>query len=179
MESAAALSRKAEKSKMKKDITICFRTSSDIRNYLAYIARQQRQSLSYVIESLIYGHQQGHSTQKTTDLDRRQYKRKKVLLQAFIGHAPSPTLEFETGTVLDICLGGIRFSVPKKAASKIWAEDHAAEYNVTFTLPDQSQPIRVKCQPQSILNATEEIQIGAAIVDADFSGYQSLQKYLI
>ncbi len=164
---------------MKKDVTICFRTSSNIRKYLEDIARLQRQSLSYVIESLIYRHQEGQSESKTADLDRRQYKRKKVSLPAFIAHVPTPAIGFETGSLLDISLGGIRFSVPKKAASKIRSEDRAAEYNVIFTLPGQSQPVRVKCRPQNLLDAADDIQIGAAIVDADFSGYQSLQKFMI
>lgn len=164
---------------MKKDITICFRTSSNIRNYLEDIAKQHRQSLSYVIESLIYGHQQGNLSPKAIDSDRRQYKRKKVSLPAFIGHAPTQPLGCETGSVLDVSLGGIRFTVAQKTESKIQPKAREAEYNVLFTLPGQSQPIRVKCLPQNVLDAGEYFQIGASIMDVDFSDYQSLQKYLI
>jgi hypothetical protein len=172
--------RNPEGGRMKKNLTICFRTSSEIRNYLDTIARQQRLSLSYVIESIIYQHQeQSGQAAKPADPDRRQYQRKQVMLPAFIGRNPSQVQEFETGSVLDISLGGIRFAVPGKTASKIQQSEEPAEYSIIFTLPDQRQPVTVRCRLQSVLDADEEVQIGAAFVDADFHSYQNLQKYLI
>jgi hypothetical protein len=166
--------------RMKKDLTICFRTSSEIRNYLDAIAGQQRLSLSYVIESIIYQHQeQSGQAKKPVDPDRRHYQRKQVMLPAFIGRNLSHVQEFETGSVLDISLGGIRIAVSEKTASKIRPHIESAEYSVIFTLPDQRQPVTVRCRPQSVLDAEEEVQIGAAFVDADFHSYQNLQKYLI
>ena len=41
-------------SKMKKDITICFRTNMEIRNSLEKISADERQSLSSVIENMLY-----------------------------------------------------------------------------------------------------------------------------
>ena len=172
--------RNSEGGRMKKDLTICFRTSSDIRNYLDAIARQQRLSLSHVVESIIYHHQQQNAqTTKPVDPDRRLYQRRQVMLPAFISRTPSQIQEFETGSVLDISLGGIRFSVPGKTASKIQPNTDPSEYNVIFTLPDQRQPVKVRCRPQSVLDAAEEVQIGATFVDAEFHSYQNLQKYLI
>ena len=172
--------RNPEGGRMKKDLTICFRTSSEIRNYLESIAGQQRLSLSHVIESIIYQHrQQSGQATKHVDPDRRKYQRKQVMLPAFIGRTPSQVQDFETGSVLDVSLGGIRFAVSGKTASKIQMTEDPAEYSVIFTLPDQRQPVTVRCRPQSILDADEEVQIGAAFVDADFHSYQNLQKYLI
>ncbi len=166
--------------RMKKDLTICFRTSSEIRNYLDAIARQQRLSLSHVIESIIYQHlQQSGQATKSADPDRRKYQRKQVMLPAFIGRTPLQADQYETGSVLDISLGGIRFAISGNDASKIQMSEEPAEYNVIFTLPDQRQPITIRCRPQSVLDAEEEVQIGAAFVDADFHSYQNLQKYLI
>jgi len=101
------------------------------------------------------------------------------MLPAFIGRTPLQADQYETGSVLDISLGGIRFAVSGNNASKIQMSEEPAEYNVIFTLPDQRQPITVRCRPQSVLDAEEEVQIGAAFVDADFHSYQNLQKYLI
>ena len=82
---------------MKKDITICFRTNSEIRNYLRGIAGQQRLSLSHVIESVIYQHQeQSVHAVKSVSTERRGYQRKQVMLPAFIGRNPSSVQEFET-----------------------------------------------------------------------------------
>ena len=172
--------RNIEGGRMKKDFTICFRTSSEIRNYLESIAGQQRLSLSHVIESIIYQHrQQSGQATKPVDPERRKYQRKQVMLPAFIGRTPSQVQDFETGSVLDVSLGGIRFAVSGKTVSKIQMTEDPAEYSVIFTLPDQRQPVTVRCRPQSILDADEEVQIGAAFVDADFHSYQNLQKYLI
>jgi hypothetical protein len=171
---------KLEGGKMKKSLTICFRTSSEIRNYLESIAGQQRLSLSHVIESIIYQHlKQSGQAAKPAEPDRRKYERKQVMLPAFIGRTPSQAQEFETGSVLDISLGGIRFAVPGKTASKIQLAEASAEYSVIFTLPDQRQPITVRCHLQSVLDAEEEVQIGATFVDVDFHSCQNLQKYLI
>jgi hypothetical protein len=169
-----------EGGKMKKNLTICFRTSSDIRNYLESIAGQQRLSLSHVIESIIYQHrQESGQAAKPVDPDRRKYQRKQVMLPAFIGRNSSQVLDFETGSVLDVSLGGIRFAIPEKSASKFQLTEASAEYSVIFTLPDQRQPVKVRCLAQSVLDAEKEVQIGAAFVDADFHSYQNLQKYLI
>ncbi len=165
---------------MKKNLTICFRTSSEIRNYLESIAGQHRLSLSHVIESIISQHrQQNGQAAKSADPDRRKYQRKQVMLPAFIGRNPSQVQEFEIGSVLDISLGGIRFAVPGKTALKIQPAEEPAEYSVIFTLPDQRQPVTVRCRLQSILDVAEEVQVGAAFVDAEFHSYQNLQKYLI
>jgi len=165
--------------KMKKNITICFRTSSNISNYLKSIAGKQRLSLSHVLESVIYQHQEHNADAvKPVDPDRRQYQRKQVMLPAFIGKNPSQVQKFETGSVLDISLGGIRFLVSGKRASEIQPNEEPTEYSVIFTLPNQRQPITVRCRPHSVLDAPEEVQIGAAFVDADFQDYQNLQKYL-
>ena len=41
---------------MKRDITICFRTDTEIRNSLKRLAEDERRSLSSVIETIIYQH---------------------------------------------------------------------------------------------------------------------------
>jgi len=165
---------------MKKDITICFRTNSNIRNYLKSIAGYQRLSLSHVIESVIYQHQEQSAIQvKPVDPDRRQYQRNQVMLPAFIGKNPSQVQEYETGSVLDISLGGIRFSARGKTDSKIQPGEESTEFSVIFTLPDQRQPVTVRCLPHSVLDTPEEFQFGASFVDVDFHSYQNLQKYLL
>ena len=41
---------------MKRNITICFRTDTEIRNSLRKLAEDERRSLSSVIETIIYHH---------------------------------------------------------------------------------------------------------------------------
>jgi hypothetical protein len=168
--------------KIKKDITICFRTSPGIRNYIESIALQTRQSLSYVIESIIYQHRGGGSCTTTAmpvASERRRYSRKAVALPALISASQFQDKGYDSGTVLDISLGGIRFAIPKKTTSEIRQSDQPAEYNVVFTLPDQNRSIAVRCRSLNVSDAPDEVHIGAAFVDADFGSYQNLQKYLI
>jgi len=166
---------------MKKDITICFRTRSDIRKYLETIASQQRLSLSYVIESIILEHkqQQGGQPETPADPDRRQYPRKQIMLPALVGRTAAHPETFVAGTVLDISLGGIRFAVSAKSAPSILSDGDPSEYSVTFTLPGQSLPITLRCRYQSASEAGDIVQFGATFVDADFQSCQGLQNYFV
>jgi hypothetical protein len=50
---------------------------------------------------------------------------------------------------------------------------------VTFTLPNATQPLRMKCPPQWASAAIRKVNIGGAIVDSDFNRYRILQTYLM
>ena len=158
--------------KIKKDITICFRTSPDVRNYVESIALQTRQSLSYIIESIIYQHHKQHSchTSMSIATERRRYSRKSVALPALFSAAqPHQANGYDSGTVLDISLGGIRFAIPKKTNSEANQSDPLAEYHVVFTLPEQHRSVAVRCKPMNVSDVSDEIHVGAAFVDADFN----------
>ncbi len=167
--------------KIRKDITICFRTRFDVRSYLDTIALQTRQSLSYVIESIIYQHQQGKNshTSRPIATERRRYNRKSVDLPALICDSQLQDIGYDSGTVLNISLGGIRFVIPKKTNQPSFHSENPSEYNVIFTLPDLHRSVSVRCRPQNISDTPDEYHIGATFVDADFNSYQNIQNFLI
>jgi len=163
---------------MKKNISICFRTSSAIRNDLKKIARDERKSVSNVIESVIYQHLKTAQELNGIGQERRRYQRKKVSLPAFIMSTNCPEKEFEPGTVLDISMGGIRFSVPKGTKLDVQAEGNDSEFSVIFILPNESRPVKVKCRTMQACDDMDTFQVGAVLLDADFNSYQALHNYL-
>ena len=163
---------------MEKVVTICFETSLDISNTLALIAEEEGQSISAVVESIVCRHLEDRRVVKATDRNRRRFERRRVSLPAFIGASQWQPREFKTGTIIDISLGGIQFSVPKGTELEIKMDNEAAACGVIFTLPDSQLQMNVKCRPKRIYELSEEVQIGAALVNPDFNTYLALQNYL-
>jgi hypothetical protein len=164
---------------MKKNVTICFRTNTEISNAVKKIADGQRQSISFVIESALYNYLKEKKALQGLEKDRRQYARKQVSLPAFIMDPKSEMKVFQTGKVLDISLGGIRLSVPQGLNLEISADSETSEFHVIFTLPEATQPLNLKCRSRQCINKEPDTHVGAAFVDSDFQSYQALQQYLI
>jgi len=156
---------------MKKHTTICFRTSSEIRIAIETIAENERQSLSSLIESILFRHLKETKSLPVSGTERRRHDRKKISVPALIRESNEGKNDFETGAILDISLYGMRISVPKGTQLEIKAEGASSTIEVTFTLPNATQLLRMKCQPQRTIDA--------AIVDSDFNSYRTLQNYLM
>ena len=164
---------------MKKDVTICFRTSTEIGNAVKSIADEQRQSISFVIETALYSYLKEKKALHGLEKDRRHYARKQVSLPAFIMDPNAEIKEFKTGKVLDISLGGMRLSVPQGLNLEISTDSETNEFHVIFTLPEATQPLNLKCRSRRVADKELDTHVGAAFVDSDFQSYQALQQYLI
>jgi PilZ domain len=162
---------------MEKDITICFKTTSEISNAVEKIAKEECQSVSSVIESIIYHYLKDNKEFKGIHQNRRRLERKKVRLPAFIGDSRWQRQDFEEGNILDISFGGIRLSVPK--GTKLEIQSDTKEIRVNFTLADCLWRINLKCHLQWVSEFEEEVLIGATLVDPDLYAYTAMQKYLI
>jgi hypothetical protein len=124
-------------------------------------------------------HEKESKTVTSADQDRRRFERRKVDLPATIGDAHSDPRDFEMGTVLDISVGGIRFSVPKGMTVQIQTDSETSEFSVIFTLPNNSWRTNLICRPQRISESEEDVQIGAAVVNPDYFYTTALRKYLM
>lgn len=164
---------------MKKEITIGFRTDKEIRNALEKIAGEKRLSVSAVIESILYERMKELKALQGLARDQRKFARKPVSLPAFIMNTKSNAQHFQTGKVLDISLGGMRLSIPQGLNLEVSTDNGSNQFRIVFTLPEATRPINVTCQSKRVYEYGENIHIGAAFVDSDFSSYQTLQKYLI
>jgi hypothetical protein len=103
----------------------------------------------------------------STGQDRRKSERRQVALPAFIGDAHSNPRDFETGTVLDISLGGIQFSIPKGTTVELNTDADTNEISVLFTLPNNHWRTNVICRPRRVSESEHKVQIGATVLNPD------------
>ena len=163
---------------MRKDITICFRTNEEMRNALGKVAREERRSLSSVIELVLTDFLE-KSGEFLKDGERRRFNRKKVALPAFIKGAEKQKRIHHAGVIVDISLGGLRISLPKECVSNIYTDTEKARFETSFVLPEENRSIKATCKPHRVVPQNGNIQVAASFVDVDFVNYQQLQQYLI
>ena len=164
---------------MKKDNTICFQTSSEIKSSLEKIAEKERQSVSSVVESIIYHYLKNNKAVEGIFQNRRRFERKKVSIPAYIGYTRWQSDDFVAGTILEISLGGIKMSIPKGTEMEIQNVSKTDEISVIFRIPSCHWPISVKINPRGVYESAEEVQFGASLINPNFQAYSALQKYLM
>jgi hypothetical protein len=113
-----------------------------------------------------------------TGQDRRRSERRQVALPALIGAAHSDPRDFETGTVVDISLGGINFSVPKGTTIELRTDDDTNEISVLFTLPNNHWRTNVICRPQRVSESADKVQIGATVRNPDYFFTKALHNIM-
>jgi hypothetical protein len=162
---------------MKKEITICFRTSDDLRSSLEEAARKDRRSLSSAIELILtdYVSKSGLFPQQQ---ERRRHTRKAVSIAAQVKSGAPGGMQHQA-VVLDISLSGLRLALPKECTPEIYAGAEAPQFEASFTLPEQERPLRFLCKPERVVPFNGSIHVGARFVDTKLSDYQQLQQYLI
>jgi CRP-like cAMP-binding protein/flavin-dependent dehydrogenase len=114
----------------------------------------------------------------TTMKERRRLERSTLTLPALIGEADAAPDNYEPGTAIDISISGIRFLVPKGTTLGGKEHEESTKFTVVFTLPDQQQPIEVKCRSKYLRTTEEGVEIGAKFVDPEAQIYQPLRQYL-
>jgi len=164
---------------IKKDNTICFQTSSEIKSFLEKIAEKERQSVSSVVESIIYHYLKNDKAIEGIFQNRRRFERKKVSIPAYIGDTRWQRHDFVAGTILDISFGGIKMAIPKGTRVEIKNVSETDELSISFRIPTCLWPINMKINPQRVFESAEEVQFGASFANLNFQAYSALQKYLI
>jgi hypothetical protein len=114
----------------------------------------------------------------STGQDRRRSERRQVALPAFIGDAHSDPRDFETGTVLDISLGGIHFSIPKGTTIERSTDADTNQISVLFTLPNNHWRTNVICRPQRVFESEHKVQIGATVLNPDIFFTKALHNIM-
>jgi hypothetical protein len=114
----------------------------------------------------------------STGQDRRRSERRQVALPALIGGAHSDPRDFETGTVVDISLGGINFSVPKGTTIELRTDGDTNKISVLCTLPNNHCRTNVICRPQRVFESEDKVQIGATILNPDYFFTKSLHNIM-
>jgi hypothetical protein len=161
---------------MSKGVTICFRTNEWLRSGLEAIAREEKRSLSQVIELILEDYLKEHADLSAQE-ERRRFTRKPTTIPAFVKGSDSPNTELHGAVILDISLGGLRISLPKDFIAEISDKSRGSQFETSFVLPDGDRPIRVVCQSKRVVPVNGNVYIGATFVDSELVTYQQLQKY--
>ena len=161
---------------MKKDVTICFRTSENLRKSLDKASREGKKSLSGTIENVLLDYLKQRGT-PASDKERRRHSRKEVSLPAFISTEGSKNPY--PGIIVDISLGGLRLSLPKESRIDVQEEGQTVYLNILFTLPKEKSAVAMTCKSNRMKHINGDIEVGATFADCDFTNYQKLQNYLL
>ena len=164
---------------MNKNITICFRTSEDLRNALEVISKAERRSLSGTIENILYRHLEDRNEYKQMREDKRRFPRKSVAVPALIRELGSTDATMQAGIVLDLSLGGLHLSLPDNYQYEISEDRETSRISIVFTLPNGKRPLTMQCVPKRVYPSDSETRIGASFIDTDFASQQALQNYLV
>jgi hypothetical protein len=164
---------------MEQDIIVGFQTTSEISNALDKIAEDEKKSVSEVVNNIINRYLKDGDELKWTKQNHRRFERKKVDLTGYIGDPRWQRQDFKAVTILDISIGGIKFAFPKGTKLGIEKDSETHKFIIIFRLPNHPWPINVQIAPQRIFESTEDVQVGAALVNPDFNAYSVLQQYMI
>ena len=162
---------------MKKQVTICFRTSDELRGAVEEVAKRDHRSLSSAIELILMEYLNRNSDYPQQH-ERRRYGRKQVSIPAKIKTADAKKKQYRA-MILDISLSGLRLSMPKESLPQIYEGDVTPKFETSFVLPQNDRSMRIVCKPQRVVPVNGNIQVGASFVDTEFTQYQELQQYLM
>lgn len=164
---------------MRKDSLVCFRLSRNMRESLARVAHEEKRSLSSMIDIVLSNYLKERKALKGIKKEKRQYPRKAVSVPAFINQFSPGDKKLHTGSVTNISHGGVYISIPQDVPDNILIDPDKTKFEIIFTLPNESRPIRLTCEPRRVVDSKDAINIGASFVDADFNSYKALHTYLM
>lgn len=164
---------------MTKGITICFRTSENLRRELEEIAGEDRRSLSSTIENILYDHLEKRKAAVRFQEEKRRFPRKNLSVPALISGPGSQKMEPWAGMVVDISLGGLRISIPGGMPLEIGADGEKSRLSIVFSLPHIKKALSVQAVPRHVYKYDDETGLGVSFVDADVAAYQTLRSFLM
>jgi hypothetical protein len=164
---------------MIRTITICFRTSEDLRSALERISKEERRSVSSTIENILFKHLADRRDYQRAQEDKRRYPRKMVTVPALVREIGSDDKTLQAGIVLDLSLGGLQISLPDNYRYDVREDKETSRISIIFTLPDSKRPLTMQCVPNRVYPSDSETRIGAYFIDTDFASHQALQNYLV
>lgn len=164
---------------MARSVTICFRTSENLRSELEKIAAEDRRTLSSTIENILYDHLEKRKSATSYKEEKRRFPRKNVSVPVLISRPGEPLQEPRVGMLIDVSLGGLRISVPGGLPLELQADGESSRLSIVFTLPHIKKALTVLAVPRHVFKYEDETGIGTSFVDADLATYQTLRSYLM
>jgi hypothetical protein len=162
---------------MKKDSLICFRASSDLRELLTQVSKEDNRSLSSTIEIALTTYLKGKKAYRIVKKEKRQYPRKAISVPAVINQQDLGQMGI--GSIMEISLGGVRIIIPKDFKHQIIMDTQGSKFEIVFNLPNENKPIKMCCESKNVDDSKGDVYVGASFVDADFQSYKALHAYLM
>jgi hypothetical protein len=109
--------------------------------------------------------------------EKRRFPRMTTSVPAFISKGGSGEAKLHIGSLMDISLGGLRISIPRAMKHKVLTIPQTNEFEIMIALPDENEPIHLKCKSRRVTYSKDNIDVGAFIIDTDFRSYKALVHY--
>ena len=162
---------------VKKDSLICFRASSNLRELLVQVSKEDNRSLSSTIEIALTTYLKEKRAYRVVKKEKRQYPRKTISVPTVINQHDCGQMGI--GSILEISLGGVRVLIPKDFKHKIVIDTQGSKFEIVFNLPNENKPIKISCESKNVDDSKGDLYVGACFVDADFQSYKALNAYLM
>jgi len=162
---------------MKKDSLICFRVGKDLHESLVKVAKEDQRSLSSTIEMALISYLKERKAFSGVEKEKRRYPRKALSIPAMINK--QDPAQIEVGAITEISLCGLKVLIPKTLNRETMIDSQGSRFDIVFTLPAESMPIKLSCEAKRAVDSQDSINVGASFVDADFQSYKALQTYLM
>lgn len=164
---------------MRKEISICFRTTENLRGLLKTIAVAERRSISSLIETIVYDFLKDQKKLAIDKDERRSHSRKKVFFPSLVRKDVQNGSKLHAGVVIDLSPGGLQLSVPRGSNFEVQEAGKPSGFEVFFTLPNSNKPLQMNCNPCWVDKAKDEMKIGASFADSDYSKLNLIHNYLL
>jgi hypothetical protein len=162
---------------MKKESLICFRASKELHESLSQAAKEDRRSLSSMVEMILTNYLKGKKAFQNVEKEKRQFQRKALSVPAVINQQEPGQMGI--GAITEISLGGVKVLIPKDFKYQILIDSNGSKFEIVFNLPTENKPIRMSCESIRVVDTEDSIHVGASFIDGDFGSYKALQKYLM
>ena len=162
---------------MKKDSLICFRSSKDLHESLARVAKEEQRSVSSMIEMALNNYLKERKSLPGNNAEKRQYPRKSISVPTIINQVDNGQIGM--GSICEISLCGASILIPKDFQNNIQIDTQGSRFEIVFNLPSENKPIKLSCESKRVSDSDDCIHVGATFVDAGFQSYKTLQSYLM
>ena len=160
-----------------KDTTISFRVSKDLSTSLAKVAREEKRSVSSLIETVLTGYLRERKALQGAEVERRHYPRKALLIPAVVNQEEQG--QMAVGAIADISLSGVGIDIARDEKYQIPVGPEGVRFELIFNLPSENRLIHMSCESKRVVETNDGTRVGASFSDADFKAYQALQTYLM
>jgi hypothetical protein len=157
---------------VRKETTICFRTTEEMRNELEREALREKRSVSSVIEIALSDYVERTLGQTR---EKRRFQRKAIRIPALTRFDDSD--QRHDMTILDVSFSGLAILAGTEFTVELHRAGANPHFETVFAIPGNGE-VKVIGKVERIVPAPGGLLIGATIADADFADYSRLQGFV-